>query len=63
MLDMTYVPDPSIPKTVTAWRRKQQFVYTMLTKRVKIHMSKRIIQRHDNYMDGRQALFDLAMQA
>ena len=63
MLDMTYVPEPGNPKIVKAWRRKQQFVYTMLTERVKIHTSKRILQRHDDYMDGRQALYDLAMQA
>ena len=63
ILDAGYEPDPLNPKSVKKWVRKQRFVYTMLEQRVLILTSRRIVQKYDDTMDGRQALLDLADQA
>jgi hypothetical protein len=60
---MNYYPNPGNAKAVKAWNRKLQFVHTMLTERVLIHTSRRIVQRYEGTLDGRQALYDLALQA
>jgi hypothetical protein len=63
ILDAAYEPDPANPKSIKKWVRKQRFVYTMLEQRVLILTSRRIVQKYDDTMDGRQALLDLADQA